>query len=111
MLSSHGQPCNTIHGNDDCAAGLACVQDVNDSGGKCLSNYDTAGWYVDWDWNNSGKPRCVQDCNGNDPNCGGLSDNWDEMFSGYKLCCDTHLPYLPGYSQCVPEYDFIKDSM
>jgi hypothetical protein len=114
LLQTHGQPCNTVHGNDDCAAGLVCIKDVNDSSGKCLSNYDTATWYVAWDWNNSGKPQCVQDCNGNNPNCGGFAGNWDEMFSSHTLCCNTHLSYLTGvgrgdYSQCVPDYDFIKN--
>lgn len=102
LRQKHGEPCNLSHGSDDCEGGLVCVQDANDvTSGKCLSNWDEAVWYVDWD-----RHKCVQDCVGG-PNCGGEAGNWNEEFATYKLCCDTHLSYLSGgYQECVPDLDF-----
>jgi hypothetical protein len=107
LLQKHGEPCNINHGSDDCAAGLTCIQDANDAtSAKCLSNWDSGTWYVDWD-----NARCVQDCTGG-PNCGGIAGNWNEMFATFQLCCDTHLSYLTGgYRQCVPDLEFAKESM
>ncbi|KAL7476086.1 hypothetical protein ACHAW6_001969 [Cyclotella cf. meneghiniana] len=102
LRQKNGEPCNLSHGSDDCESGLVCIQDANDvTSGKCLSNWDEATWYVDWD-----SHKCVQDCVGG-PNCGGEAGNWNEQFATYKLCCDTHLSYLSGgYRECVPDLDF-----
>mmetsp|Transcript_14874 Transcript_14874/g.24355 ORF Transcript_14874/g.24355 Transcript_14874/m.24355 type:complete len:387 (+) Transcript_14874:3-1163(+) len=56
--------------------------------GSAAVDVGSAQWYVSW-----GSHTCVQDCVGASP-CGGLAENWDQLFSSKSNCCDEKLPWV-----------------
>jgi len=100
LLQSIGEPCDVLHGDDDCEEGLVCeVEDRSDVTGVCLSRSDLGKpWYV-----SSEAQICVQDCEVG-PNCGGRAQDYNELFATPELCCGTMLSYM-NFRVCIPDWN------
>ena len=62
---------------------------IEGSGGSPIASA-TEKWYV-----NHQDEKCMQDCpvEGSGP-CGGLTNNWDQLYNNVSDCCDNQLSWL-----------------
>ena len=50
----------------------------------------TLKWYVKWD-----ADTCAQDCAvTSSPDCGGIADSWQQLYSSKRSCCDERMPLV-----------------
>ena len=69
-----------------------CERHFNWALNDCMGTQDvgTGKWYVKYEVG-----TCFQDCNtgASNSNCGGVAENWQELFSSKADCCDEKMWY------------------